>query len=391
MLEHEKLVTDLISIRSVSGEEEKIRSSIGDWFKERGIDSFVQGENLIIHFEGKDKTRAFIFNSHMDTVSDGPEWKKDPWKATKEADRLIGLGVSDMKSGLTASMLLADQISQSGKPPVDTWFTYVVMEEVDGSGTENFAQWFEQTGQLAQYTDIAAIFTEPNSLQEVEHGHRGNYFLEVTARGASGHAGRPDELKGQKLAVRKMFNFANRFQRAATNWQKEFQDEYFDPSITVGEMTSILANARGKRTFDTEGKEILIATHGSVNKFPETCVATFDLRTTPSTHNLLYDRVLELSEKADVTVSQLYPPAPAGFTDPQEKIVQIASVVGGDRKLTVSQASADLGFLTAKGIKSIILGPGEKEQCHKPNEYAYPTQIPQAVEIYRQIVEAWAK
>jgi acetylornithine deacetylase/succinyl-diaminopimelate desuccinylase-like protein len=388
--QHERLLSELVEIKSYSGDEVRIREYIRGWFKERDIDSFVQDENLVVHLKGKDATRAFIFNSHMDTVTAGQNWSVDPWKPRQLDGKFVGLGSSDMKSGLSASMLVAEQISKSGKPPVDMWFTYVVKEEIDGSGTESFAKWFDNAGNLSNYKDCAAIFTEPNSLEEVEHGHRGNYFLIVEAKGASGHSSRPNKLTGE-LAVRKMFRFADVFQNAVLEWKREFPDNFFDPSITLGEMTSIIANAEAKRIVDEDGKERMIVAVGSANKFPENCLATFDLRTTPNTHNLLYDRVKQIAEQSGVTIEQLYSPAPAGFTDPKEKIVKIASTVGGIRKLTVSQASADLGSLTARGVKAVILGPGEKLQCHEPDEYCYPEQIPQAVGIYKKIVEAWAQ
>lgn len=381
-MNHEQLLKNLVEIKSFSGEEAQIRNFIQDWFKERGIDAFLQDENLTVHFEGKDRTRAFIFNSHMDTVGSGDiPWKSDPWKPTTEGDRLIGLGASDMKSGMAASMLLAEQVSKTGKPPVDIWFSYVVKEEIDGSGSENFIKWFANERYTRKYKDMAAIFTEPTNLKLIEHGHRGNYFLEVTAKGDSVHASRPDLLKGPS-AVRKIVRFSDVFQKEVEKWRKEFADKYFKPSITVGEMTSIRANLKV-----ADGKIVT----DSANKFADRCVATFDLRTTPKAHEVIFPRVKNLGRKFGVTVRNLYPPAPAGFTKPTERIVKVANSVVKNSKVVVTLGSADLGFLAAKGIKGIIFGPGVKHQEHKTNEYALPAQIPQAVEIYKQIVEAWAK
>lgn len=389
-MQHEKLLRDLIKTKSLSGEEAQLRNFIADWFTNRGIESFVQDENLIIHFEGSDRSRAFIFNSHMDTVIAGETWTKNPWEATIIGDKLIGLGSSDMKSGMAASMLTAVDLRKSFKPPVDVWFTYVVNEEEDGSGSESFANWFEKEGHTRRYKDMAAIFTEPSSLTEVEHGHRGNFFLVAEATGYSGHASRPDKIDSE-LALDKMLRFSKEFQKAVHKWNIEFPNKFFDPAVSLGEMTSIIANAKAVKSIDSDGREVLSVTQGSVNKYPETLIATFDFRTTPETHNLFYDKVQKIARKVGVTVENKFAPSPAGFTDPKEKIVKIASTTGGKRKLVVSQASADMGFLIAKGIKSIILGPGERDQCHQPNEFCYPAQIPQAVEIYKQIIEAWAK
>lgn len=376
-MNHEQLLSNLVGIKSYSGQETEIKNYIQEWFKGRSIETFIQADNLLVHLEGKDRTRAFIFNSHMDTVSAGDQpWKYGPWTSTHEDDRLVGLGASDMKSGMTASLLLAEKISQSGIPPVDMWFTYVVREELDGSGTESFINWFKDQGYTQKYRDMAAIFTEPTALSELEHGHRGNIFLRVQTTGDSGHASRPEVIK--KHAVREMIFFADTLKTKLGEWRQEFPSDIFTPP-SVGEMTSIHA---GVNT-DT-------LTAASPNKFPSMCTATFDIRTTPEFHLVALARLQDLGTQLGVKVGLEANPAPAGYTDPSERIVRISKKAMGNPKLTVSQGSADLGFLTAQGIKAVIFGPGEKDQAHKTNEYCYPAQIPQAVEIYQTVVEAWA-
>lgn len=383
-MNHEKLLNNLIEIKSYSGEEEKIRNFISDWFKERDIESFIQDENLVVHFEGVDRTKAFIFNSHMDTVSKGDtDWKYGPWTPTMEGNRLIGLGASDMKGGVTASMLLADQIAKKGKPTTDMWFTYVVREELDGSGTEKFARWFSDNGYPKKYSDMAGIFTEPSNLKEIKYGHRGNMFIKAISTGDSGHASRPDKIK--KHAVREMVKFADALQSEFVKWQEEFSGTNFEPP-TVGEMTSIQAGLAIK----DHGEKVNVDVD-SPSKFPSLCAATFDVRTTPDFHKVAFERICELGKQYDIKIDFAFPPAPAGYTVPKERIIKIARKIVPNSELTVSKGSADLGFLSVHGVKAIIFGPGIKDQCHKLNEFTYPAQIPQAVEIYKQIVDAWAK
>ena len=169
-----ELLKEIIAIKSYSGAEADLASYIRNWLEKRGaLVEFVSG-NVVVGVEGRDRSRAFMFNSHMDTVSAGDEklWKYGPWTPTMDDDRLVGLGASDMKAGLAASLTLAERFLES-KPPVDMWFTYVVNEEVDGSGTADFAKWFDGSGGIGKYKDMAAIFTEPTDLTELEHGHRG--------------------------------------------------------------------------------------------------------------------------------------------------------------------------------------------------------------------------
>lgn len=383
-MDHLGLLGKLIGIESCSGNEGQLKEFIAEWFKKRGITSCSQGSNLLVHIKGADQSKALIFNSHMDTVSKGDrEWKYGHLNPKLVGDKLIGLGASDMKSGIASSMLLAGEVYENMTPPVDIWFTYVVKEEIDGSGTQSFTEWFKKEGYDKKYKDMACIFTEPTSLKEIEHGHRGNLFLKAESFGDSGHASKPDLIK--KHAVREMIKFSDVLKQSFKLWKSEFVDNIFEPP-TIGELTSIQSGITAKKVNGSIQVRV-----ESPNKFPSSCVATFDIRTTPKFHKVAYEKILNLGEKMGVKVSHQFSPSPAGFTDPREKIVKVAQKVIKKSKLSVSQGSADLGFLTELGIEAIILGPGEKDQSHKTDEFCYPSQIPQAVEIYKQIVETWAK
>lgn len=370
-MNHTDLLKALIKIKSYSGEEEEIRTYISKWFATKGIKIIAQDGNLIVHIQGLDNKKAFIFNSHMDTVSSGNTlWKYGAWNPTETENKIVGLGASDTKSGISASMLLAKKLHQNNKPPVDVWFTYVTSEETDGEGTRSFAKWFKKEN-LNKYKDIAGIFTEPTSLKEIEYGHRGNLFIKAEARGDTGHGSQPELIKNH--AVHEMFKFSNALARKFKLWGKEFPSSVFK-TPSVGVLTSIQAGVAD-----------------SPNKFPATCTATFDIRTTPEFHKVAFERIANLGKKMNVSITNAFLPSPAGFTDPQEKIVKVTQKVIPNSKLEVAQGSADLGFLTIHGVKAIILGPGEKNQMHQVDEYCYPEQIPQAVEIYHQIIEEWAR
>ena len=373
------LLKQLIAIRSYSGEEKKLAMFIAGWFRKRKIKANFQRDNLIVFLPGNNSKKAFIFNSHMDTVSAGDRslWKFDPLVPTMVKNKLVGLGASDMKSGLAAAMLTCEAFSKA-KPEVDLWFTYVVREEQDGSGTNNFAKWFQERGYHKKYEQIGAIFTEPTGLSEVEHGHRGNLFLVATATGDSGHASRPGDIKIH--AVKKMLEFAHVLEEEMKRWQKEYKSEIFDPP-TVGVFTSIEAGVRGC------GEIVVVE---SVNKFPSSCRATFDVRSVPGFHEEAFSKIASLGKKQGVKVELLFPAAPSGFTKADDKLITVIKKTVGKVKLTVSQGSADMGFLSELGVKAIIFGPGEKQQCHVVNESCYPDQVEKAAGIYQKVVSDWA-
>ncbi len=375
-----KLLEQLISIKSYSDHENNLKIFIVDWFNEIGIKTISQGDNLLVHLKGKDNKKAFIFNSHMDTVSAGDEslWKFGPWNPTYVDDKLVGLGASDMKSGLAASMFVCEKFA-GGKPPIDLWFTYVVREEQDGSGTMSFAKWFKDGGYVNQYKEMGAIFTEPTSLTGIDYGHRGNLFIYAKATGDSGHASRPKMNKTH--AVKQMIKFSSALEKEMLKWQEEFKNDVFDPP-TVGLFTSIHAGIRNV----SKGLEV-----ESPNKFPASCKATFDIRTVPGFHEVVLEKITDLGIKMGVEIGLEFPAAPSGYTDPKDKIVRLAKKILGEAKLSVSQGSADLGFLSGLGVKGIIFGPGEKDQAHEVNEYCHPEQVKKAVEVYAKTVINWAE
>ncbi len=373
-----KLLKQLIAIKSYSGQENILKEFIANWFSGNNIKTINQGSNLLVHLPGTCSKKAFIFNSHMDTVSAGDEalWQYGPWNPTQKGKKLIGLGASDMKSGVAASMLTCLELSKT-RPSVDLWFTFVVREEQDGSGTKELVDWFTKNGYSKKYREIAAIFTEPTGLSEVGHGNRGNIFFQATSSGDSGHASKPQDIKSH--AVKKMFEFSVALEDQIQKWQKTYQSEIFDP-LSVGLFTSISAGVNAvnnKITVD------------SPNKFPVICQASFDVRTIPGFHQVAVKEITKIAETLGVKLELLFPAAPTGYTEPDDKLLKVILEIVGNIKLTVFQGSSDLGFFSEIGAKGVIFGPGEMSQAHTLNEYCYPNQVDEAVILYKKIVYLW--
>src|SRR4249920_496048 len=52
-----------------------------------------------------------VFNVHLDTVPDSPQWTADPLKLRVTSDRAIGLGACDIK-GAAACLLAAAEVAR---------------------------------------------------------------------------------------------------------------------------------------------------------------------------------------------------------------------------------------------------------------------------------------
>ena len=88
-----QLLKKLIQIPSYSGYEKKLAMFIVDYCKNNNLDVQTQNGDVIVRIKGRNKTKALIFTSHMDTVSIGnkAKWKYPPYgkKAGKIADGKI--------------------------------------------------------------------------------------------------------------------------------------------------------------------------------------------------------------------------------------------------------------------------------------------------------------
>ncbi len=363
---------DLVHIPSLSGKERIVLNYIQQNLRAVNLDPFFQDGNLVVHLAGKNRNKAFIFNSHVDVVDPGDEsrWTHNgPWSATIEKNQMFGRGTSDMKAGVAASMELAKQLTQSGTPLCDVFFTYVVQEETDGAGTRAFADWLQFTGQTGRYDEMAAIFTEPTSLINIEHGHRGNYFIRAQIQGDAGHASRPKNIKTH--AINAMVDFMRDLEVQSRKWEEQFPtNEFIAPTITP---TAIEAST------------------GSPNKVSDLCIATFDLRTIPQWDEQAYEQIGEIAKQRGIDISLIVPNSPTGYTKKDARIIRVFQREMPNTILTVSQASADLGFLSRIGVDGVIFGPGDIEKAHIIDESVDLNQVLKTPEIYKKVYEEWAK
>lgn len=367
-MKHIDLIKQLIQIPSVSGNEQQIQEFIFSWLKEVGLTPEWQGENVVARIPGKDERKALIFNAHVDTVSAGDvkAWSTDPFAGEVKNGKIFGLGASDEKGGVASMMLLAEHLVKE-KPAVDVWLTFVVKEEVDGSGTRSFVKWWSQK-KLGLNT--AAVLVEPTGLESVEIGHKGNVFIKLTVNGDSGHGSRPSEVNTHSVLT--MAKVLLELEKLGQSWTK-----YKDPVLgipTIGVGTSIQAG-------DTS----------SPNKFADTCVSTIDIRTVPSMHNQVKELLEKCLAKYPVTVEYLYEPCGFGITDRQDSLVKAVKQVLPEVSVEISPGATDQCFFTEAQIPAIVIGPGEKSCMHQPDEWCELDKIAQATKLYTQIVEEWGK
>src|SRR5439155_24358872 len=101
--------------------ESEVADYIASLFAPYGVETVRQSysathENLLIVVPGKTDGPATLFESHMDTVP-AEDWSDRAFTPRVEGDRVFGRGACDDKGPLTAMILAALDLLESGTTP----------------------------------------------------------------------------------------------------------------------------------------------------------------------------------------------------------------------------------------------------------------------------------
>ena len=325
------LLEQLVNILSVTGNEQQIV----DWITKR-LATASRGEvirhGLSIVWRGPRKGRPLlVLAGHTDTVP--PQGNAT---ATRDGDRISGLGTTDMKAGDAVMLALAESLDLDALR-FDVACVFYDAEEgpAERNGLKrvlNEAPWLREAS--------LAVILEPTDLA-VEMGCNGILNVEVRVPGVAAHAARP--------------------------WQGKNAVEAGAPWLT--EITKVPVTPH--RVQGLEYRETLQVTTvraGSArNVVPAEMVVNLNHRFPP-------DRTVE---QAIASVRKL---VPSGFgfdvvdqAPPGEACLDHAEVM---RFIRVSGASVagkqgwtDVARFTAAGVPAFNYGPGIPDMCHRADEY----------------------
>lgn len=175
----------LVSIKSLSLQEDELIKYIIGWFKDNQIEPEVLDGNIFVTFGNQKGKHHLLLNAHMDVVS-GLDWKNfhhpkhtNPYSPFIFDRRMYGRGTADTKAGLAAMMILAKKLHTKKE----------IINKLNGSVTFLFSRAEEaktkfsgvrkvlESGKLPKPT--AALIAEPSNL-EVLIGSGGLLNFSVT-------------------------------------------------------------------------------------------------------------------------------------------------------------------------------------------------------------------
>ncbi len=332
------LLQQLISIPSLSKEEDKTADAIESFLKEKDVDAKRHLNNVWAKNRFFDETKPIILlNSHHDTVKPNNGYTKDPFKAIIEDGKLYGLGSNDA-GGALVSLLEAFLFYYDKPLTYNLIYTATAEEEISGrNGIEAIIP-------LLGKIDFA-IVGEPTQMQ-LAIAEKGLMVLDCLAHGKSGHAAREE---GENAIYKALPDI-------------EWFRTYSFPKIS-----ELLGPVKMNVTVVHSGSQ-----HNIV---PDVCEFTVDVRVNECyTNNEVLD-IISKNVKCDVKArsTRLQP----SFITEEHPIVKAGKELG--LKVYGSPTTSDRALMPFTSLK---VGPGDSARSHTADEFIYIKEIEDGIDLY---------
>lgn len=306
---------------------------------------------------------GFVLSGHTDTVPyDSSGWKHDPFRLTEADGRLYGLGTSDMKCFFPIALeVIAEFDPARLKSPV--YLLATCDEESTMIGAKSLVTGDRRLGRYA-------LIGEPTGLQPVNL-HKGILFETVRLIGRSGHSSDPalgiNALEGMNAVV-----------NALTAWRDRLQDTERHPGFRIPYPTLNFGSIHGG---------------DSPNRICGECELKIDVRFLPDMHideirAGIRRTVLEAIDGAGLAAEFdcIFPGLPGLDTAADSELVRLAERLSGRQAGSVAFGTEG-PYLASLGMETIILGPGDIDVAHQPNEYLPMERIEPMKGIIRGMIK----
>ncbi len=373
-----ELLEKMVAIPSVEGQEKEMGELIAAYTESIGMTverQTVEGDrfNVIAKIQIGKGGKTVVLNSHMDVVPPADGWNTEPYVLTRGEDRAFGRGSTDAKGCLTALLMATKRIIEN---PGDTNGNIIVTAVVDEETYSKGARY------LVDHADLHAdygIVGEPTSCR-IGLGHNGSVRPVLVIHGKTAHSSTPELGISSVRVAAYISGLVDKIQ--------EQLHEITHPSTGKPSISITMLRAGVKE-----------------NVLPDWCELTIDRRMIPGENE---KDIIESIEKicadaeaafpgAKVTIDRyLVTTGPASDVKPDSEIAKKAYAacerITGVRQTPYGvTCNTDMNHLMRKGIPTVIIGPGNINYCHKPNEYVEYSQLETACLVDEAVIREFLK
>ena len=337
------LLKSLISIPSLSREEEKAADYLQNYIEAEGMTTGRKGNNIwcLSPMFGLKKP-TILLNSHIDTVKPVNGWRKDPFTPREENGKLYGLGSNDAGASVVTLLQVFLQLCRK-QQSYNLIYLASCEEEVSGKGGIESV--------LPGLPPISfAVVGEPTEMQPAI-AEKGLMVLDVTATGKAGHAARNE---GDNAIYKVLDDIT---------WFRDYRFAKESPLLGPVKMSVTVINAGTQH-----------------NVIPDRCSFVVDVRSNElySNEELFTEIQKHISCKAEARSFRLN----SSRIEESHPFVQKAKKLG-----RMPFGSPTLSDQALMAFPSVKIGPGRSSRSHTADEYIMIKEIEEALELYLKILD----
>jgi acetylornithine deacetylase len=325
---------------------------------------------------GDSKKPGLILSGHTDVVPvDGQHWDTDPFAVVERDGKLYGRGTADMKGFIGVALTQAPKfLAALNANRLDAPLHYALSydEEVGCLGVRGLIRDLEESG----IRPGGCVVGEPTSMQPVI-AHKGTHKFRCAVHGREAHSSYVTYgVNAIEYAARLVVYIRSIADRLA-------QFEQRDLGFAVPYTTLSTGLIRGGI---------------AVNVVPKDCEFQFDMRTLPqASPDALYQEIRAYAELLAAEMRAIDPESAIDLewvnqtiglaAAESDAIVQWAMRLSGNREVGKVSYGTEAGLFQKMGVSSVICGPGDIAQAHRPNEFVSLEQLARCEAFMGKILE----
>lgn len=364
------LTQELISKISITPEDAGCQSVIAQRLSAAGFQiehlRFANVDNLWARYGTENP--VFVFAGHTDVVPPGAleNWHSDPFTPTVEGDFLYGRGTADMKSGLAAMVVAAEEFVQH---PFKGSLAFLITSDEEGPtnlhGTQKVLETLISRGIKLDYCVIGEATSDEFLGDQLRVGRRGSLSGRLMIYGKQGHVAYPHLGKNP-------IHLAAPAITELTSIQWDEGNEFFPP--TSFQISNIHSGT------------------GAGNVIPGVLEISFNFRfSTASTASDLQQRVIKILENNKLEFNLEWNVSGQPFLTKKAKLITatqeaINELTQLDPLLSTAGGTSDGRFIAPTGAEVIELGPCNSS-VHQANEHVRISDLDKLKNIYLRILE----
>jgi acetylornithine deacetylase len=319
---------------------------------------------------------GLILSGHTDVVPvDGQNWDTDPFAAVERDGKLFARGSADMKGFIGIILAQAPKfVAALNENRLDAPLHYSLSydEEVGCLGVRGLIRDLEENN----IRPAGCVVGEPTSMQPII-AHKGTHRFRCAVHGREAHSSYVTHgVNAIEYAARLIVFIRQIADRLAQIEQRDYGFTVPYSTLSTG----------------------LIQGGIAANVVPKDCVFSFDMRTLPqASPDALYQEIRAYAERLAQEMRSVDAAAGIDLEWVSQTVGLAAAETDGivrwamqlARSSTVGKVSygTEAGLFQKMGVPTVICGPGDIAEAHRPNEFVALDQLAQCERFMDRILE----